>query len=141
MKTIVRDDGFHLDDLAEEVFISLEELKLGVETPVCLHLANDADPAELPMFFPWLKLVRIPFPNFADGRGFSLAARVRQLGYTGRLRADGHLIADQYPQVRRSGFDEVAIDELHAARQPEFQWKMRTGWRGTSYQQRLLNSG
>ena len=141
MKVIVRDDGFHPDDMCEEDFISLEQLKLGVEAPVCLHLANDADPADLPMFFPWLRLIRIPFPDFTDGRGFSLAVRVRHLGYNGRLRADGHVIADQYLQARRSGFDEVAIAELQAARQPEVQWKVHVGWRDNSYQLHLLKSG
>ena len=140
-KVIVRDDGFHPDDLAGANFISLEQLKLGVEAPVCLHLENDADPSDLPMFVPWLRVVSIPFPDFTDGRGFSLAVRVRQLGYAGRLRADGYLISDQYPQARRSGFDEVAIGELQAVRQPENQWKSHADWCCNSYQHRLLKSG
>jgi phosphoadenosine phosphosulfate reductase len=32
-----------------------------------------------------------PFPGFADGRGFTIAHRLRLMGYTGRLRAHGHV--------------------------------------------------
>ena len=58
---------------------------------------------------PHLQIIRIDFPNFADGRGFTLARLIRLLGFVGRLRAKGHIIADQYAMARRSGFDEVEI--------------------------------
>ena len=140
MNRIVRDDGFHRDDLEHGEFLTLERLEAGVEAPVLLQLEPDADPGDLPRHFAWISGIRIHFPNFTDGRGFSLAARLRQLGYGGRLGAFGHLIADQYSQARRSGFDEVVINELMAARQPESQWLAKSGWRQRSYQAHILRS-
>jgi uncharacterized protein (DUF934 family) len=84
-----------------------------------------------------LPMIRIPFPRFDDGRGFSLARNLRLLGYTGRLRAQGHLLADQYTMLRRCGFDEVEIDQSLAQRQPLEDWKFRANWRDHDYQNRL----
>ncbi len=83
------------------------------------------------------RLVRITFGSFADGRGFTLARRLRAAGYSGRLRAAGKVIADQYAMARRSGFDEVEIDGDIAARQPEDQWLARSDWKAHDYQARL----
>jgi uncharacterized protein (DUF934 family) len=82
-------------------------------------------------------LIRVRFPAFSDGRGFSHARDLRSFGYAGRLRAAGHLLADQYAMARRVGFDEVEIDETLAARQPEDQWLARADWRAHDYQSRL----
>ena len=84
-----------------------------------------------------LDMIRIDFPSFADGRGFTLARQLRLMGYKGRLRAKGHVIADQYAMARRSGFDEVEIDDDLAARQPEDQWLARADWQAHDYQSRL----
>jgi uncharacterized protein (DUF934 family) len=83
-------------------------------------------------------MIRIDFPNFADGRGFTLARLIRLLGFTGRLRAKGHVIADQYAMARRSGFDEVEVTAELAKRQPEEQWIFRANlWKENDYQARL----
>jgi uncharacterized protein (DUF934 family) len=124
MTIIVRDDGFHADDWSPAA--NTAELDLG----------PDADLADLPPLA-GVGLIRVAFPKFADGRGFTLARHLRAQGYTGRLRATGHMIADQYAMARRSGFDEVEIGEDLAARQPEDQWKARANWRAHDYQSRL----
>jgi uncharacterized protein (DUF934 family) len=59
------------------------------------------------------------------------------MGFEGRLRARGHVIADQYAMARRSGFDEVEIDDALATRQPEAQWLARANWKAHDYQSRL----
>ena len=59
------------------------------------------------------------------------------MGYKGRLRARGHVIADQYAMARRAGFDEIEIPEDLAARQPEDQWQFRADWRAHDYQARM----
>lgn len=82
-------------------------------------------------------MIRIDFPTSADGRGFTLAALLRSNGFNGRLRARGHILADQYAMARRSGFDEVEIDDTLAARQPEPQWLARADWQSHNYQARL----
>ncbi|SIS71011.1 protein of unknown function [Roseivivax lentus] len=83
------------------------------------------------------EMVVIDFPSSADGRGFTLARLLRLRGYRGRLRARGHVIADQYAMARRAGFDEVEIDDALAARQPEDQWRLRADWQAHDYQARL----
>lgn len=103
----------------------------GVDVP------NTADAAEIFAQVATAEMLRIPFPAFADGRGFSLARRLRQLGYQGRLRGVGHILADQYPHARRCGFDEVELSDTLAARQNAADW-VRV--RKTSYQDRLTTS-
>lgn len=102
-----------------------------------IDLSPDADPEPLRSDLPAIAAIRIAFPTFSDGRGFTLAARLRRMGFTGRLRAQGHLIADQYAMARRSGFDEVEISADLAARQPEAQWRARAAWRTHDYRRRL----
>lgn len=125
MNVIVRDSGFGADDWTGEF-----------DGTAALDLTSDTDPETLE-FGADTQLIRIDFPSFADGRGFTLARLLRLRGYRGRLRATGHVIADQYAMARRSGFDEVEIDADLAARQPEDQWIARANWQDHDYQTRL----
>ena len=103
-----------------------------------VDLAPDAAPSGLKALAESAPdMVRIAFPSFADGRGFTLARLLRLQGYAGRLRASGHVIADQYAMARRAGFDEVEIDEALAARQPEDQWLARADWERFDHQEAL----
>ncbi len=57
-----------------------------------------------------LALVAIAFPKFTDGRGYSSARLLRdRLGYTGELRAVGHVLPDQVFYMRRVGFDALEL--------------------------------
>lgn len=125
MSIIVRDDGFHAEDWTG-----------GFDAPGALDLASDTDPASL-AFDEDTQMIRIDFPGFADGRGFTLARLLRLRGYRGRLRARGHVISDQYAMARRAGFDEVEIDEALARRQPQEDWVFRADWQSHDYQARL----
>jgi uncharacterized protein (DUF934 family) len=87
-----------------------------------VDITNDTDPASLVPWFNRLALIAVAFPKSADGRGFSIATRLRRLGYKAELRASGHLIADQYALARGCGFDTVEISDAQAARQPEPHW-------------------
>jgi len=51
----------------------------------------------------------LEFDAFRDGRGFSLAAVLRERGYAGRLIAAGKVLPDQARHLRRSGFDAVEL--------------------------------
>jgi uncharacterized protein (DUF934 family) len=95
------------------------------------------DPAALADRLADLDLIRVEFPKFSDGRGFTHARTLRRMGFSGRLHATGHVIADQYAMARRSGFDAVEIDADLARRQPEDQWRARADWRAHDYQSRL----
>lgn len=120
MNVIVTDSGFAADDLGEGAFLTLP---------------SDTDPASLAGVN--ADAIAVEFPSFADGRGFTIAKTLRNAGFTGRLRARGHVIADQYAMARRSGFDEVEISADLAARQPEPQWLARADWQAHNYQARL----
>ena len=131
---IVTDTGFAPDDLNAE-FVPIDALPEA--GPVAVDVPPDADLAPLLARLPDASVVRVQFPSFADGRGFSIARILRRAGYSGRLRAAGHVIADQYAMARRSGFDEVEIADDLAERQPEAQWLARADWRAHDYQARL----
>ncbi|WP_417719048.1 DUF934 domain-containing protein [Salipiger sp.] len=124
MSVIVTDTGFAADDWTA-----------GFDGPAVRDLPSDTAPDALE--FDGAEMIRIDFPSFADGRGFTLARLLRLRGYTGRLRARGHVISDQYAMARRSGFDEVEISDDLAARQPEKDWLFRANWQQHDYQSRL----
>lgn len=126
MSIVVTDTGFGPDDWADHT-----------APDQALDLAADTDPAGVVRNMRTLRRIRISFTSFADGRGFTLARQLRRMGFTGRLRARGHVLADQYAMARRAGFDEVEIDADLAARQPENQWLARADWGAHDYQLRL----
>lgn len=131
MSTLVTDKGFIADDWTHGY------CNEGAANDCrAIDLASEADAHALPLP-PSLEMIRVDFPSFADGRGFSIARTLRLRGYKGRLRAKGHVLADQYAMARRSGFDEVEIDDDLAARQPEPQWQARADWQAHDYQTRL----
>lgn len=132
MSVIVTDTGFGPDDWTAPI-TALEDARDGVG----IDLPSTVDPAELAGRLPDIAMIRVDFPSSADGRGFSIARQLRLMGYQGRLRARGHVLADQYAMARRCGFDEVEIDDALATRQPQDQWLFRAEWRAHDYQARL----
>lgn len=136
MSVIVNDAGFTPDDWTAPI-VSLEDLAANDSGAVAVDLASDAEPTDLADRLDRIDLIRVDFPSFADGRGFTIAAQLRRLGFQGRLRARGHVIADQYAMARRSGFDEVEISDDLATRQPQDQWLRRADWQAHDYQARL----
>lgn len=136
MNVIVTDAGFGPDNWAGE-FATPDGLAANHAVPIALDLGPDAAPETLAGRLDNVDMIRVAFPSFADGRGFTIARRLRLMGFTGRLRAYGHVIADQYAMARRAGFDEVEIDDALAARQPEPQWLARANWQSHDYQSRL----
>ncbi|MEM7724601.1 MAG: DUF934 domain-containing protein [Pseudomonadota bacterium] len=131
---IVRDEGFAAEDWVSG-FAPMDQVEAANVATV--DVAPGDDVAELAPHLERIEMIRVAFPSFADGRGFTLAKRLRLMGYEGRLRAQGHVIADQYAMARRAGFDEVEIDADLAARQPEDQWAFRADWQAGDYQARL----
>lgn len=131
MSVIVTDNGFAPDDWTVGYCADAP-----ANDCAALDLASDADPMSIALPQS-LAMIRIDFPSSAEGRGFTIAKALRLRGYRGRLRAKGHVLADQYAMARRSGFDEVEIDDALAARQPQDQWQARADWQAHDYQQRL----
>ena len=132
MSVIVTDAGFAPAEAVDAVTLADLPTNRGI-----VDLAHTDDPEGLRDHLSGLTLIRISFPAFNDGRAFTIAQRLRRMGYTGRLRALGPVIADQYAMVRRVGFDEVEIPDDLAARQPAEQWQFRADWRAHDYQARL----
>jgi len=137
MTVIVTDTGFAPDDW-QAGFVTPLELAEGVAVlRAGLELPADTQAEDVVPLLPRAGLIRIQFAALNDGRGFTLARRLRRLGYGGRLRAYGHVLSDQYAMARRSGFDEVEISADLAARQPADQWIFRADWHAHDYQARL----
>ena len=133
MSVIVTDQGFAPEDWNAPV-VPLTDIA-GHRGAV--DLSSTDDPTALADHLEGLSLICVAFPAFNDGRAFTIARRLRMMGYTGRLRAKGHVIADQYAMARRVGFDEVEISEDLAARQPAEQWAFRADWQAHHYQAKL----
>lgn len=86
-------------------------------------LVETADIALLEQRLERFALLVVDFPHASDGRGFSLARRLRQLGYRGELRARGPLLPDQYPHLRAVGFDSIEVPEDSTKRHTELEWR------------------
>ncbi|MEM9054794.1 MAG: DUF934 domain-containing protein [Pseudomonadota bacterium] len=64
------------------------------------------NPHDLAPYLARIALIEVSFPKYTDGRGYSHAQLLRRrLGYTGELRAVGHVLTDQILYMNRSGFD------------------------------------
>ena len=134
MNVIVTDTGFAADDWDHGYRAA--DTSPANDCARAVDLSSDTAPDALALHAN-APMVRIDFPTSADGRGFTLASLLRSAGFRGRLRARGHILADQYAMARRSGFDEVEINDDLAKRQPEAQWLARADWQSNNYQARL----
>jgi uncharacterized protein (DUF934 family) len=133
MNKIVSDFGFRsLDNII--IYENWSNLSASATS---IDLPPDADLSLLKGNLNKFKIIRIDFPTFADGRGFTLGKLIRIRGFIGHLRAKGHIISDQYAMLRRSGFDDVEISQELAERQPEGEWLFRSKWKEHDYQKRI----
>lgn len=131
MSVIVTDAGFGPATQVEVVALA------DLTDQIAVDLSNTDDPATLVGHLDRLTLIRVAFPAFNDGRAFTIARRLREMGYKGQLLALGPVIADQYAMLRRVGFDGAEIPDDLAARQPADQWQFRGDWQAHHYQARL----
>lgn len=106
-----------------------EDRRTGVE------VSNAVSVDDLAPHFEALALIAIAFPVYSDGRGFTLARRLRNAGYRGVLRAVGPLIADQFAHALACGFDEIEAPDAIVARQPFEQWRRAGASISLPYQQ------
>src|SRR3954454_18315480 len=120
----VSEDG---SSAADNIIVGLAHLDAalagnGRGRKIGVAIANDVKASALEPYLDQIELVSIAFPSYGDGRGFSIAKQLRELGFKGVLRAHGPLIADQFAYALACGFDEVELAESVAARQPPSQW-------------------
>ena len=80
--------------------------KLGV------WLDSKEDPARIADDLNSFAVVAVNFPQFTDGRGYSIARLLRErYGWRGELRAIGDVLRDQLFYLSRCGFDAFALRE------------------------------
>ena len=108
-----RDDEAH-----DEPAVTLDTF-LGQSNATAVRIESGEDARALLPQLDRLSLVEVSFPKFRDGRGYSSARILREAGYTGELRAQGDVLVDQIPLMRRCGFDsfapEAPVDEATLA--------------------------
>ena len=133
MSILISDHGFHpMNPGPEPVPFADREHHIG-----SVVLASHDDPEALAPYLANLTLIHVDFPAFNDGRGFTIARRLRMMGFAGWLRAQGHVLPDQYAMIRRVGFDDVLITDTLAERLTEDDWRARADWRKGDYLARL----
>lgn len=133
MSVIVTDQGFQKPKAAPEpVPFAERDAHQGSVT-----MASTDDPVALQPYLDGLRMVHVDFPAFNDGRGFTIARRLRMMGYKGHLRAQGHVLPDQYAMIRRVGFDDVEISDELAQRLTEDAWLFRANWQANDYLARV----
>lgn len=86
-------------------------LEAGRPQSAAVQLEPGEDCRLLEGALPSLTLVAVHFPVFTDGRGFSVARELRDMGYRGEIRARGHILPDQVHFLRRCGFDALQPDD------------------------------
>lgn len=78
----------------------------GRNAPIGVRLMPDTAPESLVDDVDRLDLIAVPFDQFKDGRGYSIARLLRErYGFAGELRAVGNVLRDQLPLLERCGFD------------------------------------
>ena len=77
-----------------------------------VRVASTTQPEDIAPLLDRVTLVAVEFPKFRDGRGFTIARALRErYGYTGQIRAVGHVLPDQHSQLLRCGFTTVEVPD------------------------------
>jgi uncharacterized protein (DUF934 family) len=83
---------------------------LRVRADIGVWLRPSDDPEALAADCPALPLVAVDFPQFSDGRGYSIARLLRErYRFTGELRAIGDVLRDQLYYLAQCGFNAFAV--------------------------------
>jgi len=91
-------------------------------SPLGLRLASDQSPELIAKDLTFFQLFALDFPAFTDGRAYSYARMLRErYGYTGEIRAVGHVLRDQLIFMHRCGFDAFEIPATGARALAQFQ--------------------
>lgn len=105
---------FRDDELHEEPAVTLDSF-LGQSNATAVRIESGEDVRVLLPHLDRIALVEVSFPKYRDGRGYSTGRILREAGYRGELRAQGDVLVDQIPLMRRCGFDsfapEAPVDE------------------------------
>jgi len=100
---------FRDDPVPDEPAVSLDAF-LDQSNACSVRLEAGDDVRRLGPVLDRIRLVEVDFPKFRDGRGFSSARILREMGYTGEIKATGDVLVDLIWFMRRCGFDSFAPD-------------------------------
>jgi uncharacterized protein (DUF934 family) len=98
---------FRDDQPADEPAVSLDAF-FDQPDAVSVRIEAGDDVRRLAPALDRVRLVEVDFPKFRDGRGFSTARILREMGYTGEIKATGDVLVDLVFFMRRCGFDSFA---------------------------------
>ena len=98
---------FRDDPAADEPAVSLDAF-FDQPDAVSVRIEAGDDVRRLASELSRVKLVEVDFPKFRDGRGFSTARILREMGYAGEIKATGDVLVDLVFFMRRCGFDSFA---------------------------------
>lgn len=98
-------NGTIVEDSREDELLTPQELAVAEGGQLAVILQPDQPPSIIADRLDELSLVAINFPAFTDGRGFSTARELRELGFSGEIRAMGFFIRDQLFYMQRCGFN------------------------------------
>ena len=111
---------FRDDQPADEPAVSLDAF-LDQTNAASVRIEAGDDVRRLGPVLDRVRLIEVDFPKFRDGRGFSSARVLREMGYTGEIKATGDVLVDLVWFMRRCGFDSFAPnvpfndEDVHAA--------------------------
>lgn len=111
--------------------LAAREGKLGVQ------FGNTDKPDALANALPRLSVIVLPFPAFNDGRAYSIARKLREMGYKGELRAIGNVLPDQLQLMLQVGFDAFDIGERFSLET----WQKASRQMSLAYQRGLFRRG
>ena len=100
---------FRDDPVPDEPAVSLDAF-LDQTNAASVRIEAGDDVRRLGPVLDRVRLVEVDFPRFRDGRGFSTARILREMGYTGEIKATGDVLVDLSYFMRRCGFDSFAPD-------------------------------
>ena len=109
---------FRDDPVPDEPAVSLDAF-LDQTNAVSVRLEAGDDVRRLAPVLDRVRLIEVDFPKFRDGRGFSSARILREMGYTGEIKATGDVLVDLVYFMRRCGFDSFAPDKPIARAEAE----------------------
>ena len=98
---------FRDDPTADEPAVSLDAF-LDQSNAASVRIEAGDDVRRLGPVLDRVRLIEVDFPKFRDGRGFSSARVLREMGYTGEIKAPGDVLVDLVFFMRRCGFDSFA---------------------------------
>ena len=94
-------------------------------------------PRPLTLFLPRLALIVLPFPSFTDGRAYSLARQIREMGYARELRAAAMCCPTRCSSCSRS----ASMPSRSATASPPEVWLKASRQMSLAYQRGLYRPG